>query len=64
LASSRSDEKQFPKLRVFLVRIEDDRKTTLKLVAEEPERKDIDQELVQFNRTYRSPNDASSLVAV
>jgi len=56
------DETHFPKLREFLVRIEEDRKTTLKLVAKDPQSKDIDQELVQLNSYYRSPNDASSLL--
>jgi hypothetical protein len=55
------DEKYFSKLREFLIRIEEDRKDTLKLVASDPENKNIDQELVQLNGYYRSPNDASSL---
>lgn len=54
------DEKQFPALREFLVRIENDRKTTLKLVSNDPRSENIDQELVQLNNYYRTPNDASS----
>jgi hypothetical protein len=54
------DEKNFSNLREFLVRIEEQRKVTLKLVANDPQNKQIDQELVQFNSYYRSPNDASS----
>ncbi len=55
------DEKHFPKLREFLVRIEEDRKTTLKLVANDPQNENVDQVLVQLNNYYRSANDASSL---
>lgn len=55
------DEKHFSKLREFLVRIEEERKSTLKLVANDPQSKNLDQELVQLNSYYRSPNDASSL---
>lgn len=55
------DQKHFSKLREFLVRVEEERKITLKLVAKDPQNKNIDQELVQLNNYYRSPNDASSL---
>jgi hypothetical protein len=55
------DEEDYPRLREFLVKTEHHRKETLKLVAENPQSKDIDQDLVQFNTYYRSPNDASSL---
>jgi hypothetical protein len=54
------NETQFPALREFLIRIEDYRKATLKLVASDPRNESIDQELVQLNNYYRSPNDASS----
>ena len=54
------DKNEFPKLREFLVRIEEERKETLKLVANDPRSDNIDQELVQVNNYYRSPNDASS----
>jgi hypothetical protein len=55
------DEEQFPRLREFLVRLEEERRTTLKLVATDPRSQLIDPELVQLNNYYRSPNDASSL---
>jgi hypothetical protein len=35
-------------------------KDTLRLVANDPRSENIDQELVQLNNYYRSPNDASS----
>jgi hypothetical protein len=54
------EEKNFSKLREFLVRIEEERKAVLKLVATDPQNKSVDQELVQLNGYYRSPNDASS----
>ncbi len=54
------EEKHFPILREFLVRIEEDRKETSKLVATDPQNNNIDQELVQLIGYYRSPNDASS----
>lgn len=53
-------EEYFPTLREFLVRTEEQRRNALKLVASNPQSKDIDQELVQLNGYYRSPNDASS----
>jgi hypothetical protein len=54
-------EKYFSVLREFLVRTEEQRKVALKLIAINPQDKKIDQELVQFNAYYRSPNDAASL---
>ncbi len=52
---------KFSRLREFLIRIEEERRITLKLVAQDPQSLGIDRELVQLNNYYRSPNDASSL---
>ena len=54
------NEKHFLKLREFLVHLEKDRKSTTRLIANDPLNKQIDKELVQLNSYYRSPNDASS----
>jgi hypothetical protein len=51
---------QFPSVRNFLERIEEQRKLTLKLITEHPQSKNIDQEMVHFNSFYRNPNDPSS----
>jgi hypothetical protein len=54
-------EEYYPGLREFLVRTEEQRKIALKLIVIDPQSDEIDQELVQFNSYYRSPNDASSI---
>jgi len=54
------DEKYFPGLREFLVRTEQERKKVLKLISMGIQNEPIDQEMVQLNSYYRSPNDASS----
>jgi hypothetical protein len=51
-------ESQLSKVREFLVRFEEDRKSNLRLVNEVPESKDIDPELVES--TNRSTNDQRS----
>lgn len=55
------EQKKFSTVREFLVTTEEKRKLTQKLFAVDPQHKDIDQELVQFNSIYRSPNDAASI---
>lgn len=50
----------FSRLREFLVRVEEERKAVLQLVARDPQSKAVEQELVQLNGYYRSPNDAAS----
>lgn len=55
------DSKYFSIVREFLIKTEEKRKLTQKLITDDPQQDDIDQELVQFNALYRSPNDATSL---
>lgn len=54
------DQEYFSGLREFLVRIEKQRKTVLRLVSTDRQNEILDQEFVRFNSYYRSPNDASS----
>lgn len=54
-------EKHFSALREFLVRVEEQRKLTQKMIAENPRNEAIDQQIVQFIAFSRSPNDASNL---
>lgn len=53
-------ESQLFKVREFLVRFEEDRKSNRRLVNEVPESKDIDPELVEFDNYNRSTNDQRS----
>lgn len=53
-------EEHFTVVRSFLVRVEEQRKITQKLITMDPLNNEIDQELVQLNNFYRNPNDASS----
>jgi hypothetical protein len=53
-------EDQLSKVREFLVRFEEDRKTNRRLVNEAPESKDIERELVEFDNYNRSTNDQRS----
>jgi hypothetical protein len=52
--------KYFPGLREYLMHVEEERKEVLRMIALDPQNPNIDQELVQLNNYYRSPNDASS----
>jgi hypothetical protein len=52
---------QFYVVREFLVNTEEKRKSVQKMVTENAENVSIDQELIQFNAFYRSPNDAASI---
>jgi hypothetical protein len=53
-------EKQYPKLREFLIRFEESRKNNRQLVASDPNSNRIDFELVEFDNYNRSTNDARS----
>ena len=54
------DEKQYHRVREFLVKFEADRRENRQLLAQDPKSGKIDTELTKYDSSNRSPDDAES----
>jgi hypothetical protein len=60
LASHKGNDKQYHRVREFLVKFELERRENREMIAQDPNSREIDAELTKYDRFNRSPDDSES----